>query len=108
MNLLFHAAALSLASLLPQRFEGVMAVDLSAMRKLYQDGALKAATVAPAPMEQGAWVLMVLRTDGTQAYMTVARSERQKIYKSLESVHADAKRVGFTEVTTQVGALQVA
>ncbi len=85
-----------------------MAVDLSAMRKLYQEGALKAATVAPVPRMRGAWVLMVIRTDGSEEYMTVARSERQKIYKSLESVHADAKRVGFTEVTTQVGALQVA
>lgn len=85
-----------------------MVVDLSAMRELYQEGALKAATVAPAPMERGAWVLMVVRTDGSQAYMTIARSERQKIYKSLEAVHADAKRVGFSEVTTQVGALDVA
>ena len=108
MNLLFRAVAFRLARVLPQRFEGVMVVDLSAMRKLYQDGALKAATVAPAPMERGAWVLMVDRTDGSQSYMTVARSDRQKIYKSLESVHADAKRVGFTEVTTQVGALNVA
>lgn len=85
-----------------------MAVDLSAMRKLYRAGALKAATVAPAPMEQGAWVLMVDRIDGSQAYMTIARSDRQKIYKSLESVHADAQRVGFTEVTVQMGTLQVA
>lgn len=85
-----------------------MAVDLSAMRKLYQVGALKGATVAPAPMERGAWVLLVERTDGSQTYMTIARSERQKIYKSLEFVHADAKRVGFSEVATQVGTLQVA
>jgi hypothetical protein len=85
-----------------------MVVDLSAMRKLYQNGALKAATVAPAPMEQGAWILLVDRTDGSQSYMTIARSDRQKIYKSLESVHADAKRVGFSEVITQVGTLSVA
>lgn len=85
-----------------------MAVDLSEMRKLYQNGALKAATVAPVPMVRGAWVLMVIRTDGSEVYMTIARSDRQKIYKSLESVHADAKRVGFSEVTTKVGALQVA
>lgn len=83
-----------------------MAVDLSAMRKLYKDGALKAAIVAPAPMESGAWVLTVERTDGSHEYMTVARKERHKIYKSLESVSADAARVGFSEV--KVVNLQVA
>jgi hypothetical protein len=84
-----------------------MAVDLSAMRKLYQDGGLKTAIVAPAPMQSG-WELIVVHKDGTQDYMTVARSDRRKIYKSLESVHLDAKRVGFEEVITQVGDLHVA
>lgn len=84
-----------------------MAVDLSGMRKLYQNGGLKAAIVAPAAMQSG-WELIVVRTDGTLDYMTIARSDRRKVYKSLESVHLDAKRVGFEEVTTQVGALQVA
>ncbi|MGU9854451.1 plasmid replication protein RepB [Pseudomonas koreensis] len=86
---------------------GVMAVDLSAMRKLFKDGGLKSAIVTPAPMQSG-WELIVVHTDGTLDYMTVARSDRRKIYKSLESVHADAKRVGFVEVTTQVEAMQVA
>jgi hypothetical protein len=107
MNLLFHALTLSLDSLLPQRSRGVMAVDLSAMRKLYKKGGLKAAIVSPAPMQKG-WELIVVRTDGKQDYMTVARSDRRKIYKSLESVHLDAKRVGFVEVTTQVETMQVA
>ncbi|EMA4529851.1 plasmid replication protein RepB [Pseudomonas aeruginosa] len=79
-----------------------MAVDLSAMRKLFEGGALKAAIVAPAPLEKGAWVLVVERADGAHEYMTVARSTRQKIYKSLESVSADAARVGFREVRLQV------
>ncbi|MGY2355162.1 MULTISPECIES: plasmid replication protein RepB [Pseudomonas] len=105
-NLLFHAAAHSLESVLTTLIEGVMAVDLSAMRKLYKDGALKAAIVSPAPMEIGAWVLTVERTDGSHEYMTVARKDRHKIYKSLESVSADAARVGFSEV--KVVNLQVA
>jgi hypothetical protein len=79
-----------------------MAVDLSAMRKMFESGALKGAIVAPAPMENGAWVLMVERIDGAHEHMTVARSSRQKIYKSLESVRADAERVGFREVRLQV------
>lgn len=79
-----------------------MAVDLSAMRKLYQEGALMTAFIAPAPMERGAWVLMVVRNDGSQEYMTVARKDRHKIYKSLESVRADVERVGFNEVKLQV------
>lgn len=84
-----------------------MAVDLSRMRKLFNKGALKSAIVAPAPLEDG-WELIIVRTDGTSDYMTIAKSTRKKIYKSLESVHRDAKRVGFDEVTTQLGALQVA
>lgn len=84
-----------------------MAVDLSAMRNEFKKGALKTAIVTPAPMQTG-WELIVVRTDGTMDYMTVARSDRRKIYKSLEAVALDAKRVGFEELTTQLGALQVA
>lgn len=74
-----------------------MAVDLSAMRKLFLSGDLKNAIVAPAPMESG-WVLNVVRADGTQDYMTIARSTKHKVYKSLEAVTADLKRVGIEEV----------
>ena len=77
-------------------------MDLSGMRKLFKDGLLKEAIVAPAAMEREAWVLTVIRTDGSQEYMTIARTTRHKIYKSLDSVHADAKKVGFMEVRTQV------
>jgi len=79
-----------------------MAVDLSAMRKLFQDGALEAAVAAPAPMEAGSWVFSVTHIDGTIDYMTIARSTRQKIYKSLDAVAADAERIGFMEVRLQV------
>ncbi|WP_230383581.1 MULTISPECIES: hypothetical protein [Pseudomonas syringae group] len=78
--------------------ESAMAVDLSGMRDLYKDGALKTAFVSPAPMEAGAWVLTVELTDGSYEYMTVARKGRHKIYKSLDAVSADAQRVGFDEV----------
>lgn len=84
-----------------------MAVDLSKMRKMFKKGALKSAIVAPAALEEG-WELIVIKTDGTPVCMTIAKSTRKKIYKSLESVHNDAKRVGFDEVTTKVGELQVA
>lgn len=87
---------------------GATAVDLSGMRKLFKDGGLKTAIVVPAVLESGGWLLHFVRMDGKIECMTVARSERIKIYKSLESAHLDAKRVGFEEVTTQVGALQVA
>lgn len=79
-----------------------MALDLSAMRKLFQDGSLVNAVVAPAPMESGSWVFLVTHADGTTDYMTIARSDRQKIYKSLDAVAADAERVGFAEVRLQV------
>nr|QOQ33620.1 hypothetical protein [Pseudomonas syringae pv. actinidiae] len=83
-----------------QRFEGVMAVDLSQARQMYKDGALKAAIVAPAPMMPASWVLMVERTDGSLATVTLARSEAHKVYSTLGAAHADARRIGFVEVRT--------
>lgn len=79
-----------------------MGVDLSAMRKMFEVGALRSAIVAPVPLKNGEWMLMVERLDGGHECMTVARTTRQKIYKSLESVRADAARVGFREVTLRV------
>jgi hypothetical protein len=80
----------------------MLAMDLQAMRKLFETGALKEALISPAPMEQGSWVLMAVRLDGHHEHMTVARSERAKVYKSLDAVRADAVRVGFREVRFQV------
>lgn len=79
-----------------------MAVDLSAMRNLFEGGALKAAIVAPAPMQTDGWVFMVELANGKQETMTVARSTRQKIYKSFEAVRADAERIGFRDLRVQL------
>lgn len=73
-------------------------MDLSFMREQFNKGVLSAAVVAPAPSVQDAWVLIVHTKDGKEAVMTVARSDRQKVYKSLDAVRADAARVGFTDV----------
>lgn len=75
-----------------------MAVDLSAMREKFEQGELRAAVAVPAAMTRDAWLLMVVCTNGSQDFMTVARSDRHKVYKSLEAVHADAERVGFAEM----------
>lgn len=80
----------------------MLAMDLQAMRKLFQTGALKDAVISPAPMEKGSWVLMTIRLDGKKEMMTLARSDEAKIYKSLDAVRADAERVGFREVRLQV------
>lgn len=78
-------------------------MDLQAMRTLFESGALREAVISPAPMEPaGSWVLMVTRGDGLIEHMTVARSDRQKVYRSLDAVSADAQRVGFREVRLQV------
>lgn len=79
-----------------------MGVDLSAMRKMFEVGALRSAIVAPVPLREGEWMLMVECLDGGHDYMTVARTTRQKVYKSLESARADAARVGFSEVRLRV------
>jgi hypothetical protein len=77
-------------------------MDLSDMRKQFRKGAFEAALVAPAPMESNAWIFIVQRTDGKQEHMTIARSDRQKIYKSLDAVRADVERVGFKDVRWMV------
>ena len=84
-----------------------MATDLSGMRNLYKAGRLKAAFITPGD-GHNEWLLTCVRDDGTHEQMTIAKSSRIKIYKSLESVHLDAKRVGFDVVTTDVKGLKVA
>ncbi|MFA0921418.1 hypothetical protein ALP73_01132 [Pseudomonas coronafaciens pv. garcae] len=79
-----------------------MAVDLSGMRKLYSKGSLRGAFIAPAPMKPGGWILLVDHNDGSRDYMAVARTDRYKIYKTLEAAAADAERVGFSEVKLKV------
>lgn len=73
-------------------------MDLSAMREKFQEGDLRAAVAIPVEMTRDAWLLMIIRNNGTNEFMTVARSDRHKVYKSLEAVHADAERVGFAEM----------
>lgn len=76
-------------------------MNLSEMRMLFEAGALQQAILANAPMGEG-FVMLVRRTDGKEEYMTVAKEERHKVYKSLEAARADAKRIGFKEVLLQV------
>lgn len=82
-------------------------MDLSTMRELFKKGALTTAVVSPVAQEAG-WELVVIFVTGTEDFMTVAQKPRRKIYKSLEAAHLDAKRIGFDQVTTRVGAMQVA
>lgn len=80
-----------------------MAYNLAQMRKLFASGRLKAARIAPCtPGQPGQWNLVIERADGVQVVMTVDRSPRPKIYKSLEAAAADASRVGFNEVALKV------
>lgn len=77
-----------------------MTYNLAQMRKLYASGRLKAARITPC--SPGEWQLTIERADGLEVVMTVNRSERPKLYKSLEAAAADASRVGFGEVALKV------
>ena len=72
------------------------------MRTLFEAGALRKAKIVPVPMEEGAWMLSVERTDGKQEFVTVVRQTRYKIYKSLAAAKVDIARIGFREATLQV------
>jgi hypothetical protein len=76
-------------------------VNLSEMRILYEGGALAHAILAPAPADTG-FILIVKRKDGKEETMSTTKSERHKIYKSLDAASTDAKRIGFNEVTFKV------
>lgn len=78
-----------------------MAANISKMRKLFEEGRLVEAVIAPA-QKPGSWVFIAQRTDGILENMTVAISSRLKVYKSLEAAVADATRVGFEEVKLKV------
>lgn len=79
-----------------------MAVELSVMRQLFEGGALKSVIIAQAPLEEGSWILMVEKLDGRIDYLTPSRSTVHKKYRSLKAATADARRVGFREITLRV------
>lgn len=81
--------------------------DLSDMRKSFLAGDLRSAIVEPLQNGPG-WKLKIVRKDGSVGYLTVARRTRHKVYKSLQSAHEDAYRVGFPDVLTTRGDKKVA
>jgi hypothetical protein len=77
------------------------------MRNLYREGVVVSAFASPADTGKG-WVLTCVRPNGTHERMSLNKSTKTKIYKSLDAVHLDAKRIGFDTVTIEAGHLNVA
>jgi hypothetical protein len=81
--------------------------DLKLMRNLFREGVLASAFVSPADTGAG-WLLTCVRHNGKPEGMTVDKSTRIKIYRTLDAAHRDALRVGFQTVTTELRELSVA
>ncbi len=81
-----------------------MNVDLAACKQLFAYGALRGAVVAPYPMTEGAWNILIERQDRILEPLNGFRKTEPKVYKSLNAALADAARIGFREVRVQIQA----
>ncbi len=76
-------------------------MEISLLRHLFQEGTLLSATVVPAPMEPGKWLMVFNKASGGQVRITKARTDIDKVYKRLNGALQDAQDIGFKEVIIQ-------
>ncbi len=77
-------------------------MDIKVLRRLFEEGVLRSASVAPAPMEEGKWVMTCDRATGAVEHVTRVRDGQVKHYRSLGQVMTDAKYIGFQEVKLRI------
>ena len=73
-------------------------MDLEKARVYFEAGSLAGAEIQPAQMGAG-WVVELRQGSGERHLLSVARTTRHKVYKTLEAAAADARRLGFRSVT---------
>lgn len=77
-------------------------MEIKLLRRLFDEGVLLSASVAPAPMADGQWVMSCSKANGAVEHVTKVRDGQIKHYKSLVGVIADAKYIGFQEVKLKI------
>ena len=72
------------------------------LKQLFGEGMLLSATIMPAPMQQGRWLMVFDKPSGEQEKITKARSDIDKVYKRIYGAIADAEQIGFQEVKVRL------
>lgn len=70
-------------------------MEAKTLKILFDTGSLANAQVQPYPMEKDAWMLAVRLRNGEEQTVTRVRTKRAKIYKSIDAVLADVRKIGF-------------
>lgn len=74
-------------------------MEIKLLRKLFHDGFLVSAKALPAPMKPGQYVLVFIKTNGEEEYITKARNNETKTYKRVHGALLDVQDIGFKEMT---------
>lgn len=77
-------------------------MEIKLLRRLFEEGVLLSASVAPAPMSEGRWVMTCSKANGAIEQVTRVRDGQVKHYRSLVGAIADAKYIGFQEVKLRI------
>lgn len=78
-------------------------MNISMLSKLFHEGVLRSAKVVQAPLlPTGHWMLIINKASGEQVVMTKARSQEEKIFKSINAALSDAETIGFNEVSVSL------
>lgn len=77
-------------------------MEIKMLRRLFEEGVLLSASVAPAPMSDGHWVMTCNKANGATEQVTRVRDGQVKNYRSLVGAIADAKYIGFQEVKLRI------
>lgn len=78
-------------------------MEIKSICEMHSRNLLESAVVAPAN-DSGEWLLFVRTVAGEEETVTRIRSVEQKTYKSVRGALADAKKIGFAEVTVKLTA----
>jgi hypothetical protein len=71
-------------------------VEAKTLKILFDTGSLANAQVQPYPMVKDSWMLAIKLRNGEQRTVTRVRTDRAKIYKSINAVLADVRKIGFS------------
>lgn len=64
------------------------------MRELFRAGVLERAKIAPAPMAEGCWIVLIQRMDKTQEILTTQKGN-DKWFKGVATAIEEVRRIGF-------------
>lgn len=77
-------------------------MDKKMLKRLFVDGFLLSATVEPLPMQESRFRLVLKKHQGGEEELTLARSEKVKMYQTFSAAVRDARDIGFKKVTVQM------